>query len=115
MTDYKEIINQAYHAFNNRNISAVLAFMDKDVHWPNGWEGGYVEGQNAVRDYWTRQWKELNPFVQPVSFKSIDDDKLAVTVHQLVKDMKDTILFDGNILHIYTFKNGLIKSMEIKQ
>jgi hypothetical protein len=37
--------------------------MDADVHWPNGWEGGYVEGHDEVRDYLTRQWKELHVYL----------------------------------------------------
>lgn len=65
---YKDHINQAYAAFNTRNMDAVLMFMHPYIHWPNGWEGGYVIGHNGIKDYWTRQWKELNPRVVPVAF-----------------------------------------------
>ena len=47
---YKNIINLAYEAFNARDIDTVLSFMHQNVHWPNGWEGGYVEGHNGVRE-----------------------------------------------------------------
>ena len=40
----KMLITRAYEAFNARDIDALLSLMHPDVHWPNGWEGGYVEG-----------------------------------------------------------------------
>ena len=65
------------------------------LHWPNGWEGGYVNGHDEVRNYWTRQWKELNPKVEPVKFSEKPGGQLEVEVHQLVKDLQGNILFDG--------------------
>jgi len=111
---YHSIINHAYDAFNRRDIDEVLSLMDPNVHWPNGWEGGYVSGHAAVRDYWTRQWIEINPTVSPVSITQIDDDHVEVLVRQLVKDMSDKILMDGHVKHVYTFRNELITEMEIQ-
>ena len=110
---HKEAILQAYTAFNARNIDQVLSLMNTDVHWPNGWEGGYVEGHEQVRDYWTRQWKEVNPVVEPVVITQLNDGSVEVQVHQLVKDMSGNVLFDGMIKHIYVFEDNLIKSMVI--
>jgi len=111
----KQVLIRAYENFNNRNIDGVLETMTPDIHWPNGWEGGYVNGYEEVRDYWTRQWKELNPVVTPVEFEVIDQNVMAVHVHQLVKDHNGTVLFDGIVDHIYTFEDGLVKAMEIKK
>jgi hypothetical protein len=112
---HEVILIHAYQSFNARDIDAVLSLMHPNVHWPNGWEGGYVEGHDEVRNYWTRQWKELNPNVQPVSFKQNEKGEVEVEVQQLVKDMKGNILADAIVTHVYTFENGLIKSMEIKK
>jgi len=114
-TDYQEIIEQAYRAFNARDIDTALKAMKVDVDWPNGWEGGYVHGHNEVRSYWTRQWAELNPKVWPVGFKDIGDNVVEVEVHQVAKDLNDKVLFDGNVKHIYTFDNGLVSRMEIQK
>jgi hypothetical protein len=115
MPPYQNLIKQAYTAFNARDIDAVLLLMHTDVHWPNGWEGGYVEGQEAVRDYWTRQWKEIDPHVEPVGFKERQDGTIEVDVHSVVKDPAGKLLFDGMIRHVYTVEDGLIKSMEIEK
>ncbi|MGH2645980.1 MAG: nuclear transport factor 2 family protein [Ginsengibacter sp.] len=113
--EYKDILVRAYQLFNSRNIDALLSLMDENVHWPNGWEGGYVEGHDEVKNYWTRQWKEITPNVKPISFKKNENGKIEVGVHQLIKDMQGNILLDGFVKHIYTIEDGLIKSMEIEE
>jgi hypothetical protein len=107
------LISQVYDAFNARQTDEVLSKMHPDVHWPNGWEGGYVNGHQQVREYWTRQWKELNPTVKPVSIRERQDGTIEVEVHQRVKDLNDQVLFDGMIKHIYSLEKGKIKTMEI--
>src|SRR3954451_5074601 len=62
-----------YVAFNARDVEAVLARTADDVDWPNAWEGGRVCGHAAVRDYWTRQWAEIDPYVEPVGFATLPD------------------------------------------
>jgi hypothetical protein len=42
--------------------------MHPEVVWPNGWEGGWVEGIEGVRHYWRRQWAALDPHVEPRAF-----------------------------------------------
>jgi nuclear transport factor 2 (NTF2) superfamily protein len=109
------LIKKAYAAFNARDINTVLSTMHPDVHWPNGWEGGYVNGHEEVRNYWTRQWKELDPKVEPTAFKERENAQLEVEVHQLVKDLQGNVLFDGPVNHIYKFKDGLIINMDIEK
>ncbi len=109
----KELIKQAYRAFNKRNIEAVLTLMHPNVHWPNGWEGGYINGHAEVREYWKRQWKEINPVVKPVSFTERKDGRIEVLVQQIVKDLEGKELFNGFVKHVYTFKNELVIKMNI--
>ncbi len=42
MADTKTIIEQAYSAFNMRDIDGALALMTQDVSWPKASEGGKV-------------------------------------------------------------------------
>ena len=113
-TNYENVIRKAYSAFNAREIDKVLAFMHPEVRWPNGWEGGYVHGHEEVRNYWTRQWKELDPKVDPIAFHERQDGSLEVKVHQQVKDLRGNSIFDGSVIHVYFFENGLIKTMNIE-
>ncbi|MFL9483176.1 nuclear transport factor 2 family protein [Chitinophagaceae bacterium LWZ2-11] len=114
MIPHESLIKKAYAAFNARNLEAVVQLMQPDVQWPNGWEGGYVQGQDAVREYWTRQWIAIDPHVEPVSFEETIDNLIIVRVNQTIKDLQGNILNDNMVTHVYTIKNALIARMEIR-
>ena len=65
--DREPRLRALYAAFNRRDADTALAGMTDDVDWPNGWEGGRVEGREAVRDYWRRQWAQLDSHVEPTA------------------------------------------------
>lgn len=88
--------------------------MHADVEWPKAFEGGYVKGKEAIREYWTRQWSEINPKVEPVGIVETGDGRLEISVHQVVKDLKDVVLFDGIVKHVYTLEEGLLRRMYIE-
>ena len=78
------------------------------------WGGGYATGYDEIRDYWTKQWKELDPNVEPVGIKERPNGTLEVTVQQKVKDLQGNTIFDGIVKHIYSLKDGLIQRMDIE-
>jgi hypothetical protein len=115
MANTRILIAQAYSAFNQRDIDGALALMSENVSWPKASEGGRVVGKEEIRAYWTRQWKEFDPHVEPLE---IIDQKGGITdvkVHQLVKSLNGDILSDGEVWHVYTIANGLIERMDIKE
>ena len=89
--------------------------MRSDVVWPNGMEGGTVQGHEGVRAYWTRQWGMINPHVDPVSFDVEESGDIDVGVHQVIRDLEGKVLMDRIVHHIYTLKDGLIQSMTIRE
>ena len=114
ITQFTEIIKKAYAAFNERDIDKALSTMQPKVQWSKAWEGGYISGHDEIKQYWTRQWKEINPNVEPIGFNERQNGSLEVEVHQKVKDLEGNLLFDGTVKHIYTFEDGLIKTMDIE-
>lgn len=110
-----ELLKRAYAAFNARDLDGALRTMQPDVVWPNGMEGGVVHGHEGVRAYWTRQWGMINPHVDPVSFNEEAPGRIAVSVHQVVRELSGKILFDRTVKHVYTLKDGLIQSMDIRE
>ena len=108
-----ELLKAAYAAFNARNIDAALAKMSPDVSWPKAFKGGFVRGHQAVRAYWTEQWSEIDPRVEPVSFHREGDGRVLVDVHQVVRDLAGTVLADGHVGHRFTLANGMIQAMEV--
>lgn len=108
------LIKKAYLAFNSRDILTALSTFHENVEWPKAFEGGYVNGHNEIREYWIRQWTEINAIVEPISIIEISKQKYEVTLHQLVKDLQGEILFDGIIKHIFTVKDNLLSRMDIE-
>ncbi|WP_229213683.1 hypothetical protein [Dyadobacter psychrotolerans] len=73
-----------------------------------------MSGHDEIRAYWTRQWTEINPTVEPVAFDQRPDGTFEVTVHQIVKDLQGNLIFDGEVEHIYTVENDLLRKMDIE-
>ena len=113
MNDTKTMIGRAYMAFNRRDIDGALALMPQDVSWPKASEGGKVVGKEEIRAYWTRQWAEFDPHVEPLTMTEEDAGKTRVRVHQLVKSPQGHILSDSEVLHVFTMINGLIAEMSL--
>ena len=108
-------IEQLYAAFNRRDIEAVIARLAADVHWANGMEGGYVDGAQAVRDYWTRQFETIQSRVEPERMRELDGGRVAVDVHQVVHATSGELLADQRVTHVFTFRgDGQITAFDIE-
>jgi hypothetical protein len=113
VAETKTVIEQAYSAFNKRDIDGALALMTQDVSWPKASEGGKVIGKEEIRAYWTRQWDEFDPYVEPLVMTEADGGKIRVRVHQLVKSLQGDVLSDSEVFHVFTVKGGLIAAMDL--
>jgi hypothetical protein len=113
MADTKTLIEQAYSAFNKRDIDGALALMTEDVSWPKASEGGRVVGKEEVRAYWTRQWSEFDPHVEPLAIAVGDGGKVRVRVRQVVKNFQGDVLSDSEVLHVFRVNAGLIAAMDL--
>jgi hypothetical protein len=78
-------------------------------------EGGHVVGHVAVRDYWTRQWQQIDPSVTPVGLTPETDGRVRVAVHQTVKNLQGDVIADRMVDHVYTLRGGLISRMDIEE
>ena len=87
--------------------------MTQDVSWPKASEGGTVVGKKEIRAYWTRQWREFDPHVEPLAITGEDGGKTRVRVHQLVRSREGDVLSDSEVLHVFTMNSGLIAAMDL--
>jgi hypothetical protein len=115
MPNTKALLAQAYSAFNHRDIDSALALMSENVSLPKASEGGRVVGKEEIRSYWTRQWKEFDPHVEPLEVIDHEGGITEVKVHQLVKSLGGDVLSDSEVWHLYTIANGLIERMDLKE
>ena len=111
---HHEQLRDLYRSFNARELDAVLAQLAGDVDWPTAYEGGRAVGREAVRAYWTRQWTEIDPTVEPVEISTRPDGRVAVEVDQTVRDLDGTVIAAGRVRHVYTLRDGLVARMDIE-
>ena len=116
-----DILTRMYDRFNARDIDGVLAVLADDVAWANGMEGGHVQGREAVRDYWTRQWAVVSPRVEPLGFDKAADGSIVVTVRQSVRDLEGRPLQDQThglkdkvIEHVFRLHDGTVTRFDIR-
>ena len=115
MEKTQTLIAKAYSAFNNRDINSALLLMSEDVSWPKASEGGRVVGKEEIRAYWSRQWAEFDPHVEPIEVNDSESGRAEVRVHQLVKSLDGDVLSDSEVWHVYMIVNGLIQRMDLKE
>ena len=120
MSDQLQTVREMYACFNARDIDGLLAVLADDVAWANGMEGGYVEGKEAVRDYWTRQWMVVSPHVEPLGFEQGEDGAIVVRVVQTIRDLEGNPLEgqahglrDKTVGHVFRFAQGKVARFDI--
>lgn len=113
MSSNQQFLQNLYDAFNKREIEIILSLMRPDVKWANGLEGGFVYGRDAVREYWTKQFKMIQPELETLNFETDEKNRNIVTVHQIIRDLQGNLLAEATVQQIFTIENGLISLYEI--
>lgn len=120
MADETATLKTMYACFNARDIDGVLAMLADDVEWANGMDGGHEHGQDAVRAYWTRQWAEVSPRVEPLRIVRRDDGRIDAEVRLELFDLAGEPLaafggLNSHILHhVYRFADGKVARFDIE-
>jgi phage pi2 protein 07 len=113
MSSDRQLLQSLYDAFNNRELETIISVMHPEVKWANGVEGGFVYGRDAVREYWTNQYKVIQVQLETLKFEMDDKNRNVVTVHQIVKDLQGNLLADMTVKQIFTIENDEIVLYEI--
>ena len=113
MSANQQFLQNLYDAFNKREIETIISTMRSDVKWANGLEGGFVYGRDAVRQYWTNQFKDIQPELETLKFETDENNRNVVTVHQIIRDLQGNTLADATVRQIFTIEDGLISLYEI--
>src|ERR1039457_4412875 len=88
MANTQTLIAEVYSAFNQRNIDGALALMSESVSWRKASEGGRVIGKKKIRSYWSRQWKEFDPHVEPIEVIDRGAGNKSERDHQPLKKLR---------------------------
>ncbi|ALN72257.1 hypothetical protein M673_05985 [Aureimonas sp. AU20] len=119
MSQSVETLQRLYERFNARDIDGVVGMLADDVAWANGMDGGYVEGHDGLRAYWTRQWSLIDPHVEPLRFQQVEDGSVLVEVRQTIRDLEGHPveakgLKDKTVGHLFHFTGDKVSRFDIR-
>ena len=109
---HKDLILQAYAAFNRQDANALLALVGDDVDWPE--DDVRLHGKDAVRAYWLKEWAKIHPHDEPVAISDLSEERSAVRIDQVVYALDGSVISRGMFEHTYQIKDGLIVRMDLK-
>ncbi len=103
----------AYRLFNDRAINELLSMLTEDVEWPDVAHGTVLQGKDAIRRYWERQFATVDPEVEPTAFVEAGEDLVAV-IDQRIRDLHGELLMPPAVVfHRYTFDGDLVRRMVV--
>jgi ketosteroid isomerase-like protein len=110
-----ESSRRLYAAINDGDIDAAIALMHPDVDWANGLEGGRARGHDAVRRYWEKIAASLALELTPLRIEADSKGRIVADTHQAIRDLDGKPLAHQRIRHVFTFRDGLIKRLDLRE
>jgi hypothetical protein len=95
----RELLLEAYAAYNRRDSDALLALVSEDVYWPDG--SARLHGKAEVRAYWTRQWAVTRTHDEPVEITELGSNRSVVRIRQVVRALDGSTISEGSFDHVY--------------
>lgn len=111
--NHRELLIEAYAAYNRQDVEALLALVGDEVDWP-GDDGSRLHGRAELRTYWTEQWARTRTWDEPVSFEDLVDGRTAVYIVQVVRTLDGSIVSQGDVRHIHRFDGCRLLRMDIE-
>ena len=112
MTATADLVRRLYDAYNGRDADGLLALLTDDVDWPDG--PVRLHGKEAVRDYWTRQWRRVHTHDEPGEPVELDDGRVAVRISQVVTTPDGSPVSTGQFRHFFRIQDGKAARLDIQ-
>lgn len=108
---HRDLLENAYGAYNRRDVDGLLELLTEDVDWPDG--DARLVGRAAVRRYWLHQFTGTRTHDEPVRFVALSPDRTAVHIDQTVRDRDGRLLSRSALRYAFTVRDGLISRLDI--
>jgi len=108
----KELLAEAYTAYNPQDVDSLLALVSDYVDWPDG--SSRLRGKAAVRVYWTDQWTRTHTHDRPVAVERRPDGRVAVRINQIVRSLDGSVLSTGSFCHVHRIEGPHIVRMDVE-
>jgi hypothetical protein len=111
------LLRRMYEVFATDERDAfVPRCLAPEVDWPNMLDGGRLDGREAVRAYWARQFAAGHPLVRLEGLRSDGLAGAVVTVRLGVRDASGERWAGETVEHVYRFgEDGLVVRMDVRE
>lgn len=108
------VLEEAYDAFNARDLARIRPLIHPGAAWPNTLEvGDPLVGKEAVLGHFARVFATLNPNIQLIDLVEETADALTVDAQYSVESPSGHVWSDTRARLIYHFQDRLLTGMTI--
>ncbi|UAL08784.1 nuclear transport factor 2 family protein [Caulobacter segnis] len=114
MSTLQTVLEEAYDAFNRRDLAAIRSLMHPNVVWPDTLDSGapYV-GLEAVMGQFARIFATIVPNIALIRVTAESDDALTVESQYSVESPDGHVWTDTRATLTYHFRDGRLSGLTI--
>ncbi|HWU78842.1 MAG TPA: nuclear transport factor 2 family protein [Caulobacter sp.] len=114
MTTPQALVDEAYDAFNARDLARMRPLIHAQAVWPNTLEDGPpLVGREAVIGHFARIFATMLPNIQLIRVVEETTDTLTVEAQYSVESHDGHVWTDTRATLTYHFRDGLLSGMTI--
>lgn len=113
MSPAERLLTLLFEAYNHRDFAVFSAGLHPQIDWPDQTRGGRLVGLEALEAYWARNDEIIRVEVTPIRFERLADDLVRVQVNQVVRNLAGGLWSDLEVLHDYSFRDGLVSRLDL--
>ncbi|KQV57729.1 MULTISPECIES: nuclear transport factor 2 family protein [unclassified Caulobacter] len=114
MTAPQALLDEAYDAFNARDLARMRPLIHAEAAWPNTLEDGPpLAGREAVIGHFARIFATILPNIQLIRVVAETADTLTVEAQYSVESSDGHVWSDTRATLTYHFRDGLLSGMTI--
>jgi ketosteroid isomerase-like protein len=109
----RDLLLRAFAAYNAQDAEGLLDLVSDDVDWPDG--SRRLQGQVALRGYWTAQWLRTRTHDQPLQLDRRPDGRIAVRLTRVVRSLEERVLDHGTFDYVFRLDASHIVRLDIEE
>jgi hypothetical protein len=114
MNTPQAVLDEAYDAFNARDLARIRPLIHAEAVWPNTLEDGpSLAGREAVIGHFARIFATILPNIQLIRVVEEATDALTVEAQYSVESSDGHVWSDTRATLTYHFRDGLLSGMTI--
>lgn len=114
MSTPQAVLDEAYDAFNARDLARIRPLIHAEAAWPNTLEDGPpLAGREAVISHFARIFATILPNIQLIRVVTETADALTVEAQYSVESSNGHVWSDTRATLTYHFRDGLLSGMTI--